>query len=69
VRGRRRPKHPGPLLQIKWTVKEHDCSLTRELVALIDREADLLNRWLAAGCRLLAAAGAGARLPAWPRPD
>lgn len=31
-------------LQIKWTVKAHDCALTRELVELIDREADLLNR-------------------------
>jgi hypothetical protein len=30
--------------QIKWTVKAHDCGLTRELVELIDREADLLNR-------------------------
>jgi hypothetical protein len=26
------------------TVKEFDCNLTRELVELIDREADLLNR-------------------------
>lgn len=32
------------LLHIKWTVKEWDCSLTREIVDLIDREADLLNR-------------------------
>ena len=32
------------LLHIKWTVKEFDCSLTREIVDLIDREADLLNR-------------------------
>ncbi|KAJ4462266.1 putative flagellar associated protein [Paratrimastix pyriformis] len=30
------------LLHVKWT--EFDCSLTRELVDLIDREADLLNR-------------------------
>ena len=32
------------LLHTKWTVKEFDCNLTREIVDLIDREADLLNR-------------------------
>ncbi|WIA10090.1 hypothetical protein OEZ85_010297 [Tetradesmus obliquus] len=32
------------LLHVKWAVKEHDCGLSRELVELIDREADLLNR-------------------------
>jgi hypothetical protein len=32
------------LLHVKWTVKEFDCRLTREIVDLIDREADLLNR-------------------------
>ncbi|CAM9853515.1 unnamed protein product, partial [Chrysoparadoxa australica] len=32
------------LLHVKWTVKEFDCRLTRDIVALIDREADLLNR-------------------------
>ncbi|GIL70427.1 hypothetical protein Vretimale_3562 [Volvox reticuliferus] len=32
------------LLHVKWTVKEFDCDLTREIVDLIDREADLLNR-------------------------
>lgn len=32
------------LLHIKWVVKEWDCRVTRELVDLIDREADLLNR-------------------------
>merc|ERR550537_1976569 len=32
------------LLHVKWTVKEFDCNLTREIVDLIDREADLLNR-------------------------
>ncbi|KAA0160781.1 hypothetical protein FNF27_08221 [Cafeteria roenbergensis] len=32
------------LLQVKWTVKEFDCGLTREIVELIDREADLLAR-------------------------
>ncbi len=32
------------LLHVKWTVKEFDCDLTREIVELIDREADLLNR-------------------------
>lgn len=32
------------LLHVKWTVKEFDCRLTRDIVELIDREADLLNR-------------------------
>jgi hypothetical protein len=32
------------LLHVKWTVKEFDCELTRDIVELIDREADLLNR-------------------------
>ncbi|KAL0479101.1 IQ and ubiquitin-like domain-containing protein [Acrasis kona] len=32
------------LLHVKWTVKEFDCRLTRDIVDLIDREADLLNR-------------------------
>ena len=32
------------LLHVKWTVNEFDCSLTREVVDLIDREADMLNR-------------------------
>jgi hypothetical protein len=32
------------LLHVKWTAKEFDCNLTRDLVELIDREADLLNR-------------------------
>ena len=32
------------LLHVKWTVKEFDCRLTREISELIDREADLLNR-------------------------
>lgn len=32
------------LLHIKWTVKEFNAPLTRELCQLIDREADLLNR-------------------------
>eukprot|EP00753_Platysulcus_tardus_P018650 PLAT7002.1.p1 GENE.PLAT7002.1~~PLAT7002.1.p1 ORF type:complete len:768 (+),score=410.07 PLAT7002.1:32-2305(+) len=32
------------LLHVKWTVKEFDCNLTRNIVDLIDREADLLNR-------------------------
>eukprot|EP00873_Tetraselmis_striata_P038996 jgi/Tetstr1/459260/TSEL_000421.t1 len=32
------------LLHVKWTVKEFDCNLTREIVELVDREADLLNR-------------------------
>lgn len=33
------------LLHVKWVAKEWDCGVTRELVELIDREADLLNRW------------------------
>ena len=32
------------LLNTKWTVKEFDCQLTREIVDLIDREADMLSR-------------------------
>ena len=32
------------LLHAKWTVKEFDNNLTREIVDLIDREADMLNR-------------------------
>ena len=32
------------LLALKHTVGEHDCALTRELVTLVDREADLLLR-------------------------
>lgn len=32
------------LLHVKWTVKEFDCNLTREIADLIDREADMLNR-------------------------
>lgn len=32
------------LLHVKWTVKEFECALSREIVELVDREADLLNR-------------------------
>jgi len=32
------------LLHVKWTVTEFDCPLTRDVVQLIDREADMLNR-------------------------
>ncbi|KAL7678812.1 putative IQ and ubiquitin-like domain-containing protein [Plasmopara halstedii] len=32
------------LLHIKWTVQEFDCPLTREIIELIDREADMLHR-------------------------
>ncbi len=32
------------LVNTKWTVKEWDFNLTREIVELIDREADMLNR-------------------------
>jgi hypothetical protein len=38
------------LLHVKWVAKECDCALTRELVALIDREADLLNRCMRCVC-------------------
>ena len=37
------------LLHVKWTVKEFDCNLTREIVELIDREADLSARGTRAG--------------------
>ncbi|KAI8476970.1 MAG: hypothetical protein J3K34DRAFT_516223 [Monoraphidium minutum] len=37
------------LLHAKWVAKEVDCGLTREIVALIDREADLINRQVAVG--------------------
>ena len=32
------------LLNTKWTVKEWDCNLTRQIVELIDREANMLDR-------------------------
>jgi hypothetical protein len=32
------------LLHVKWTVKEFDSQLTRDIIELIDREADMLNR-------------------------
>lgn len=32
------------LLNVKWTVQEFSCSLTRDIVELCDREADLLGR-------------------------
>ena len=32
------------LVSTKWTVKEWDCNLTREIVELIDREADMMDR-------------------------
>lgn len=32
------------LLHVKWTVKEFACALTKEIVELIDREADMLSR-------------------------
>ena len=28
----------------KWTVKEFDCTLSKDIEDLVDREADLLNR-------------------------
>lgn len=32
------------LMHVKWTVKEFECILSREITELIDRESDLLNR-------------------------
>jgi hypothetical protein len=32
------------LLHVKWTVKEYNTKLSKDLTELIDREADLLNR-------------------------
>ncbi len=32
------------LLHLKWTVKEFDCGLTREIAELVDRETDLVTR-------------------------
>ena len=32
------------LLHVKYTVKEFDCNMTREIVELIDREGDLVSR-------------------------
>ena len=32
------------LLTTKWTVKEFDCELSRDIEDLVDREADLLHR-------------------------
>jgi len=37
------------LLHVKWAAAEFDCTLTKEIVQLIDREADLLNRWVESG--------------------
>ena len=36
------------LLTVKLTVNEFNCGLTRDIVTLIDREADLMNRGRAA---------------------
>lgn len=32
------------LLNVKWTVREFDCTLTRDIVDLCDREAEMMNR-------------------------
>ena len=32
------------LLHVKWTVKEFDCAVSREIVELIDREVDMVKR-------------------------
>ena len=52
VRPLRPPQPPGvvagyltvPCLRVRTAAQEFDCLLTREIVDLIDREADLLNR-------------------------
>ena len=31
-------------MNVKWTAQEFDCALTRDIVDLCDREADMLNR-------------------------
>ena len=41
------------LLHVKFRAKEFDCSLTRELVQLIDREADLINRYASVRMKIL----------------
>ena len=35
------------LLHVKWTVKEFDCNLTRDIVELIDREVSAIVGCLA----------------------
>lgn len=37
------------LLNVKWTVREFDCALSRDIVDLCDREAEMLNRGRGAG--------------------
>ena len=44
------------LLHVKFRAKEFDCSLTRELVQLIDREADLINRYASVRVKIMYAA-------------
>ena len=38
------------LLHVKWTVKEFDCNLTRDIVELIDREVGKSGPRAAALC-------------------
>ena len=44
LRGLARPQRVDVLLHVKYTVKEFDCELSREIVELIKREEDLLRR-------------------------
>eukprot|EP00731_Ephydatia_muelleri_P008636 Em0004g974a len=44
LKGLSRDERLDVLLTLKSTVKEHDCTLTRDIVQLADREADLLMR-------------------------
>ncbi|XP_053834541.1 IQ and ubiquitin-like domain-containing protein [Vidua macroura] len=44
TRGIPKDERTSVLLTLKWTVKEHECKLTQEIVALIDREIDLMSR-------------------------
>jgi hypothetical protein len=32
------------MCSVQWTVREFDCALSRDIVELCDREAELLNR-------------------------
>lgn len=40
----RHKKNADALLQLKWIVEQHDAPLTREILELVQREADLITR-------------------------
>lgn len=46
MKGLLRDERLDVLLTLKCTVQEHDCKLTRDIVELVDREAELLIRGL-----------------------